>query len=73
MSALKSLSVKHTATYKGDPLVVFDNLPGQGAELTPAALRALAAAFLVIADDCEAHRRSTRRYADIRRDYEVGV
>lgn len=71
MSTIKSLAVKHTATHKGDPLVVFSDLPGPGAELTPAQIRKLAAALLTIADDCESHARSVRRYADRRREYPV--
>ena len=71
MSTIKTLAVKHTATFKGEPLVCFSNLPGDGAELTPAQIRKLAAALLTIADDCDAHARSVRRYADRRREYPV--
>lgn len=71
MSAIKGLAVKHTATFKGDPLVCFSDLPGADAELTPAQIRKLAAALLTIADDCEAHARSVRRYADRRCEYPV--
>ena len=71
--ARKILMAKHTATYKGDPLVCFSNLPGPDAELTPEAIRDLAAALLAIADDCEAHARSIRRGVDVRREYPVGA
>lgn len=71
MSAIKSLAVKHTATFKGEPLVVFSDLPGNGAELTPAQIRALAAALRTIADDCEAHARGVRRAIDRRQTYPV--
>ena len=71
--ATETLMVKHTATHKGDPLVCFTNLPGEDAELTPEAIRHLAAALLAIADDCEAHARSIRRGVDVRREYQVEV
>lgn len=71
MSTIKTLAVKHTATHKGDPLVVFSDLPGSDAELTPAQIRKLAAALLIIADDCDAHARGVRRAIDRRQDYSV--
>lgn len=37
----------------GAPLAVLDHLPGEGAELTPAACRALADALVRIADDAD--------------------
>lgn len=71
MSTIKSLAVRHTATHKGNPLVVFGDLPGVDAELTPAQIRALAEALLTIADDCEAHARGVRRAIDRRQIYPV--
>ena len=71
MSVIKSLSVKHTATFKGEPLVIFRELPGADTELTPAQIRALADVLMTIADDCETHARGVRRYADRRREYPV--
>lgn len=73
MSTIKSLAVKHTATYKGDPLVVFSDLPGPDAELMPAQIRKLAAALIIIADDCESHARGVRRAIDRRQTYTVEV
>lgn len=73
MSTLSTLSVKHTATFQGAPLVCFSDLPGPDAELTPAQIRALAATLLTIAEDCEAHARGIRRALDVRRDYPIGA
>lgn len=73
MSTIKTLAVKHTATYKGDPLAVFSDLPGPDAELTPAQIRKLAAALIIIADDCESHARGVRRAIDRRQTYTVEV
>jgi len=72
MSTIKTLAVKHTATRHGLPLVSFVNLPGPDPDLTPDAIRQLAAALLTIADDCEAHHRGVRRAVDVRREYPVG-
>lgn len=47
------LNAKLTHTCRGEPLAEVDNLPGAGAELTPRELRALAAALVAIAADCE--------------------
>jgi len=47
------LDVALTATRDMQPLAVVDGLPGGGADLRPADLRALAAALLRIADDAE--------------------
>ena len=47
------LDVALTATRDMQPLAVVDGLPGIGADLRPADLRALAAALLRIADDAE--------------------
>ena len=73
MTAIKTLAVKHTQTFKGEPLVCFANFPGPDPDLRPQQIRALAAALLVIADDCEAHARSIRRYGDRRSEYAVGA
>ncbi|MDP1647974.1 MAG: hypothetical protein Q8M01_07220 [Rubrivivax sp.] len=47
------LDVALAATSDMQPLAVVDGLPGGGADLSPADLRALAAALLRIADDAE--------------------
>ncbi len=63
------LTVTHTKTFDGRPLLaVVDGLPGAGAELTSARMRALAAELLAGADECErrALRERTRREAGTR-------
>ena len=64
-----TLNVTLAQTYKREPLAVVDNLPGQGAELTPAQMRGLAQALLAAATDCEAAPMGTRTYRRQRRDY----
>lgn len=71
--ALKTLQVKHTATYKGEPLACIDRLPGDGAEMTPAQIRRLAAALLAAADECEILHDTTRRHVPVRREYPLGA
>lgn len=73
MTILKTLKVKHTATFKHAPLACIDEMPGDGAELTPAQLRQLAAALLAIADECEILHDTTRRHIPVRREYTVGA
>jgi hypothetical protein len=68
MSA-RTLHVKHTVTRHGAPLAVVSDLPGEGAELTPAQLRQLAAALLTAADECEILHDSTRRQIPVCREY----
>lgn len=65
----QTLNVKHTVTRHGAPLAVVDGLPGEGAELTPAQLRQLAAALQAAADECEILHDSTRRQIPVRREY----
>lgn len=55
---MNALHVKHTLTYRGEPLAVVDNLPGAYAELRPEQLRRLASALMSAADDCEKHART---------------
>jgi hypothetical protein len=50
---------------------VVDNLPGGGAELRPAQLRALAATLQRIADDCEARPVKGRNWTPARRAYSL--
>ena len=56
-------------TRDGEPLATVSNLPGDGADLTPAELRALAAGLLQIAADAEAQPLKARRYLPQRRVY----
>lgn len=53
---LKRVSAKHRLSYLGQPLAIVQGLPGDGAELFPEDLRALAHALLQIADDCTEKR-----------------
>ena len=56
-------------TRDGEPLATVSNLPGDGADLTPAELRALAAGLLQVAADAEAQPLKARRYLPQRRVY----
>jgi hypothetical protein len=67
------LLVKHTVSYKGDPLVCFQNLPGFDAEMTPEQIRRLAATMLTAAAECETLREQTLWYGPQRREYPVEV
>ena len=49
----KELRVRHCTAHDGQPLAVVHNLPGEGAELRPVQMRALAHALLAAADECE--------------------
>lgn len=66
------LTARLCRTRDGQPLASVDGMPGSiGTDLTPAQLRALAAALLRVADDAEArplvHRG--RPLPDVRREY----
>lgn len=50
----RTLRVKHSATFNGQPLACLENLPGLFADLRPESLRSLAAALVQTAADCEA-------------------
>jgi hypothetical protein len=69
----KPLTVTLSRTFDGAPLAVVDNLPGGGAELRPAQLRALAAALQRIADDCEARPVKGRYWSPARRAYPLAA
>lgn len=49
----RTLIVKHTKDRHGAPLAVVHNLPGDGAEMSPAQLRRLARGLEAIADECD--------------------
>ncbi len=69
-----ALQATLTKTYRGEPLAVVDNLPGGGAELRPEQLRALAAALLQIATDCEAQPAKGRKpLPTVRRQYPMSA
>jgi hypothetical protein len=67
----KILKVKHCRTHDGKPLATVDGLPGDMADLRPAQLRALAAAMLKVADDCEARPMGPRTYREQRTEYAI--
>lgn len=49
----RTLIVKHTKDRHGAPLAVVHDLPGDGAEMSPAQLRRLARGLEAIADECD--------------------
>lgn len=65
----KTLHVSHTLDRRGAALVVVRNMPGEGAEFSPAALRAFAAALVAAADAAEALPRAKRGPTSINRTY----
>jgi len=70
-----TLRVRLTCTRHAAPLAVVDGLPGGGAELTPAQLRALAATLVRVADDADA-RPTMHRGKPLpaqQREYAVGA
>lgn len=66
------LRVKHTVDRLEQPLLCLENLPGEGAELSPANARALAAALLHAARECEELGTQAKHIGPARRAYEVG-
>ena len=52
-TSANTLIVKHTRDRHGRPLATVYNLPGDGADLSPAQLRRLAATLLIIADETD--------------------
>ena len=64
-----SIRATLTRTHRGTPLAVLDDMPGEGAELTPAQLRALAAALTKIAADSEARPMTAKHFMPARREY----
>lgn len=56
-----NLAVSFQRTYLNRPLAIVHNLPGRDAEPQPEELRALAAALLSAAADCEAHHAELGR------------
>ena len=55
-----TLNVRHSVAFDQRPLASIDGLPGQGADLRPEQMRALAKALLAAAEDCEKHARQKR-------------
>ena len=69
----QELTATLSQTFERKPLAVVDGLPGGGAELTPAQLRALAASLLRIAADTEAQPMGARKYRRLQRAYPLGA
>lgn len=67
----ESLHVRMCQTRHREPLACVD-LPGEGAELRPAQMRALAAALMRAADECEAAPMDARHYRARRISYKLG-
>lgn len=67
----KQLHVTMTRTHDSKPLATVHNLPGEGADLTPAQMRALATALLAAADECEARPMDKRHFLRVKRSYEL--
>lgn len=63
-TSANTLIVKHTRDRHGAPLACVHNLPGDGAELSAAQLRRLAATLLIIADETE--KRGKRALSEVR-------
>ena len=60
-----------TRTRTGAALATVDGLPGGSADMTPQQLRALAAALVQIAIDCEARPMARKHPAPERREYRL--
>jgi hypothetical protein len=58
----KTLTVTLTRSYKNEPLATVHNLPGPGADLYPVQMRALAAALINAANECEARPMGKRSF-----------
>ncbi|HET7675655.1 MAG TPA: hypothetical protein VFL54_09060 [Gammaproteobacteria bacterium] len=69
MSLSYVLNVTLCQTFDHQPLATVNGLPGDGAELRPPQLRALAAQLCRIADDAEDQPMGPRHYRPKRRDY----
>lgn len=67
----RKLEVILTQTFDQRPLTTVSNLPGQYADLTPAQLRALAAALYMAARECEAQPMDPKHFRQKERSYEL--
>ncbi len=65
------LEVMLTRTFDGRPLATVQNLPGGDADMTPAQMRALAAALCAAADECESRPMDKRRFMRAVRRYRI--
>ena len=69
MSDVLTLRVKHTLSFKNEPLSCVANLPGEGADLYPVQMRALALALLEAADDCEGFAKQVKQTGPASKEY----
>lgn len=69
----KELRVQLTQSRDHQPLVTVRNLPAADSDLTPAQLRALAAALKRAAADCEAQEFDAKHYRPTERSYPLTV
>jgi hypothetical protein len=69
----KDLRVQLSQTYDHKPLATVRNLPAPDSDLTPAQLRALAAALKKAATDCEAQALDAKHYRPTERSYPLIV
>lgn len=60
-----------TQTFDCKPLAQVHNLPGGDADMTPTQMRALAAALLAAADECEARPMEQRYFSRMKRSYDL--
>lgn len=67
----KELVVTLTRTFDGKPLAHIANFPGEGADLRPEQMRALAAALCLAADDCEARVMGPKSMQQMKRSYSL--
>ena len=63
------LEVLHTQTYDRSPLATLRNLPGNDADMTPAQMRALAAALEAAASECESRPMGKRHFLRVVKSY----
>lgn len=66
---LRQLTIQLTRTKDKTPLAVIQNLPGGDAELQPAQMRALAAAILQAAEECEVQPMKDREFRPVTKNY----
>ena len=65
------LEVLLTQTFDRKPLATVSNLPGLNADLTPAQIRALAAALCLAAEECELQPMSFKHFRQKKRLYDI--
>jgi hypothetical protein len=71
MASQEIIEVRLTRDRHNEPLVVIDSPLGSGMEVSPARLRALAAALCRAADEADAQRTKARHFTPVKREYAV--